>query len=36
MMESVSGSYIPNWKSGLLFMAVFFPQIFGKIDVSKI
>lgn len=28
IMEFVVGSYIPNWKLRLLFMAVSFPQIF--------
>ncbi len=26
MTESVAGSYMPNWKSRFLFMAVSFPQ----------
>ena len=32
IMESVADSYIPNWKSRLLFMAVFLPQIFCTIQ----
>ena len=31
IMESVVGSYIPNWKLRLLFMAVSFPKIFRTI-----
>lgn len=32
MMESVAGSYIPNWKLRLLFMMISFPQIFCTIQ----